>query len=485
VSYSLVTEAQLGEVFALYQSAVENMHARGLYQWEWGEYPSEEILREDVRLRRLYRLDTDEGLTAVFAVCVGQDREYEDVPWQFGVNPVCLHRIAVRPDRQGKGHARAILDFVKEEGRRLGCDCLRLDTCVDNEKALRLFASATVREAGTFRIAYRPHEFHCFEAPLTEESPLLPIRMHPAYRSGALTPWGGDGLKTLFGKEIPDERTGEALEVSCIPGLESTDDAGEKLPALIARSGAALAGEENVKTFPLLLKLLNAKSKLSVQVHPNDDYALKHEHKLGKTEAWVILHAEEGATLSYGFKEGVTKEALAEALNHGGDVEPLLATVRVSAGDVLYMPSGMAHAIGGGVTLYEIQQSSDVTYRLWDYNRTDAQGNKRELHVKQALDVVNPSLRGLRTRLPDTPTPGLHMVLAVPAFTLSCLCVAGEQALAGHARGFRIFTALGPLTVRWQGGRLALRAGETALIPARSPEMTVAGEGRALIAGMP
>ncbi len=483
--YAKVEAPQLNEAFALYRAAIDDMHARGLYQWNWGVYPNEDILREDVALGRLYRLDADGRFAAVFALCVGQGSEYDEVPWQYGVNPVCLHRLALAPGSQGKGYAKDILDFVKEEGRRLGCDCLRVDTYSENKRALKLFASATVREAGIFRLPSHPHEFHCFEAPLTDDCPLLPVRMHPAYRYGEQTPWGGDALGRLYGKPIPDARTGEALEASCIPGLESTDDAGETLPELLARSGEGLAGRGNAKPFPLLLKLLAADTKLSVQVHPNDEYALAHEKKPGKTEAWVVLEAKRGARLCYGLKEGVTKEDLAETLAGGGDVGKLLDSVRVEAGDVLYMPSGMVHAVGGGITLYEIQQSSDVTYRLWDYDRVNEKGEKRPLHVKQALDVADPTLRGLRTRLPDASNAGLHIMLAVPAFTLSCLCVTGEHTLAPRPETFRLFTALDALTLSWRGGRLALQPGETALIPARSPLLTVTGEGRALIARRP
>jgi mannose-6-phosphate isomerase len=485
MTYTKVTAAQLPDIYALYRAAIDDMHARGLYQWTWGRYLGEPVLQEDAALGRLYRLDDGGRLIAAFALCIGQGPEYDGVPWQYGVNPVCLHRVALVPGSQGKGYARGLMDFVKEEGRRLGCDCLRVDTYAQNARALRLFSAATAREAGTFRFPTHPDVFRCFEAPLTPDCPLLPVRMRPAYRFGAQTPWGGDALQRLFGKAIPDPRTGEALEVSCIPGLESTDEQGEPLPALIARFGGALTGEKAAGAFPLLLKLLAADTKLSVQVHPNDEYAQAHEGKPGKTEAWVILEAKRGAELCYGLKESVTKRDLAEVLAAGGDVSAMLRTVAVSAGDVLYMPSGMVHAIGGGVTLYEIQQSSDVTYRLWDYDRTDERGEKRPLHVKQALDVIDTTLTGLRTRLPDARDEGLHIMLAVPAFTLSCLCVLGRQALPAEPDTFRIFTALDALSLAWQGGKLTLAAGETALIPARSPQIDVNGEGRALIARMP
>lgn len=481
--FEQVIPKDLPAIYALYQDVIAGMHARGLYQWTWGQYPAEDLLVEDVRLGRLFKLEENGRPVVVFAVCVGQDAEYDGVPWHFGVKPVCLHRIAISPTATGKGYARHAIAFTREQGRTLGCDCFRVDTYGQNRRALQLFASETVREAGTFRMPYPgyPDEFHCFEAPLSDTCPLLPVRMHPAYRYGDMTPWGGDALARLYGKPIPDARTGEALEISCIPGLESRDDMGTPLPQLIARSGAALTGPGNENPFPLLLKLLAAKTSLSVQVHPSDAYAMAHEHKLGKTEAWVILDAEPGAKLCYGMKPGVTLDALGQALRGGEDVEPMIATVEVSEGDVLYMPSGMVHAIGGGITLYEIQQSSDVTYRLWDFNRVNDRGEKRELHIEKSLDVIDTTLEGQRARLPDASETGVHTVLHVPAFTLECACVDGELILPKQPASFRMFTALAPMTLRWQGGALTLPAGQSAFLPAKSPALTLAGHGRALI----
>ena len=484
MNYELVKETELDAVCVLYQTAINDMYTRGLYQWSWGRYPARDILEEDIRLKRLYKLDVAGTLAAVFAVCVGQGPEYGYIPWQFGVNPVCLHRLAIHPACAGKGYAQGIVAFCKAEGLRLGCDCFRVDTYTHNTRALKLFAGTTVRKAGTFGLYSHPEVFRCFEAPLTDTCPLLPVRMHPAYRYGEQTPWGGDALAKLYQKPIPDSRTGEALEISCIPGLESTDDSGETLPTLIARSGAGLVGQGNEHPFPLLLKLLAAKTSLSVQVHPNDAYAMAHENKLGKTEAWVILSAEAGAQLCYGIRPGVTLEQLADALHTGVDVAQLIATVPVTAGDVLYMPSGMVHAIGGGITLYEIQQSSDVTYRLWDYNRVNEKGEKRPLHIQQSLDVIDPTLSGQRARLPESTQVGEHTVLSVPAFTLCCWCVQGELVISQNTRSFRMFTALDALTLRWQGGELTLKAGESALIAARSPALTLVGNGRALVSSV-
>jgi mannose-6-phosphate isomerase len=199
--------------------------------------------------------------------------------------------------------------------------------------------------------------------------PLAPILMRPAYRYGSQTPWGGAKLRELYNKDTPDARTGESLELSAIPGLNSTDLEGTPLSHLIERYGKALVGTDIKGDFPLLLKLLDARESLSVQVHPDDAYARKHENKLGKTEAWYILSAQPAK------------------------VEELLRYVPVTQGDCFFIPSGTVHAIGEGIVLYEIQQSSDVTYRFYDWERRDKNGNKRTLHLKQAIDVTNPDLR--------------------------------------------------------------------------------------------
>ena len=211
--------------------------------------------------------------------------------------------------------------------------------------------------------------------------PIAPILMTPAYRWGAATPWGGEALRTMFRKQIPGEHTGEALEVSAIPGLESRDPSGNTLTELIEQYGERLTGKGFAHPFPLLLKLLDAKDTLSVQVHPDDAYAACVEGKLGKTEAWHILFAAPGAELVYGVKAGTEKDALLNASRNGAEVENLLRRVKVRAGETYYIPAGMVHAIGAGIVLYEIQQSSDVTYRFYDWERRDKEGRKRELAV--------------------------------------------------------------------------------------------------------
>jgi mannose-6-phosphate isomerase len=295
--------------------------------------------------------------------------------------------------------------------------------------------------------------------------------MTPAYRWGAATPWGGEGLRSMFRKEIPGEHTGEALEVSAIPGLESRDPEGHTLPELIEKYGEKLTGKGFAHPFPLLLKLLDAKDTLSVQVHPDDDYAARVEGKLGKTEAWHILFAAPGAELVYGVKAGTDKETLLRASRAGAEVEGLLRRVKVRAGETYYIPAGMVHAIGAGIVLYEIQQSSDVTYRFYDWERKDKNGNKRELHIQKAVDVtdVNAQLDAAaetevekgRCRLLDQKYFGLDRFEDF------------NGVLPADPRRFAFFTALRECGLSWEGGSLRVPAGHTALLPADGYDLTL------------
>lgn len=308
---------------------------------------------------------------------------------------------------------------------------------------------------------------------------LAPILLYPAFRYGAATPWGGDQLKARYGKPTPDTRTGESLEMSVIPGLNSTDAQGTPLSELIVRYGAQLTGTQITGEFPLLLKLLGAKQALSVQVHPDDAYAQTHENKLGKTEAWIILAAEPGAQLVYGLRPGVTRDMLRQAFETEAPLEPLLRFVPVQAGDVFYIPAGMVHAIGGGILLYEIQQSSDVTYRFYDWNRTDAQGNKRPLHIRQALDVVRPELQ-LEAVQPQ-PLADAHcrreLLLDTPYFRVERLNDCQEVPFSAHPEAFSVLTALSDGQLSCPEGRLscALPAGQTVLLPADCLPFTLSG----------
>ncbi|MDR0929443.1 MAG: class I mannose-6-phosphate isomerase [Oscillospiraceae bacterium] len=262
-------------------------------------------------------------------------------------------------------------------------------------------------------------------------------RLLPAYRHGTDTPWGGDALHRLFCLAIPDAHTGEALVFSTLPGLESR-----------AEDGRALS-EWAGRPLPLLVKLLDARRTLSVQVHPGDTPAGR-----GKEEAWLILHAEPGARLVHGLLPG------AQLPDHpGAGIEACLRWVPVKVGDILHIPPGTVHAIGAGIVLLEVQQASDVTYRLWDW------GSDRALHWREAMAA-------LRTEAPP-PTQqgsleGTHLGMAV-------LTVSGRMPLP-EAAGFQCLTALGAGRLLRGGEKVPFVCGDTLYVPEGGGAIDIEGQ---------
>ena len=473
------TQTDFTPICALYQSVCAVMNAAGNDQWVWGEYPNEDFLQKSLDAGTLYIAKEDGALLCAVTVDTHFDPEYETVNWLFGTKPGAFHRLAIAPEHQGKGLGRKIIADVCEILLGMGCNTLRIDTYSNNESAQKLYAAIGMRKAGEVKFFHRPLPFFCYELPLTSTCPMLPLTMHPAFRGGKLTPWGGEKLRTVYGKPIAEVPTGESLEVSCIPGLESTDDTGVKLPDLIARYGARFAGKYAKETFPLLLKFIDAAESLSVQVHPDDAYAGANENgKLGKTEAWLILDAPEGSQLVYGIKNGTNLAELRTACEAGAAVENLLRKVDVKPGDVCFIPAGCVHAIGAGIMLYEIQQSSDVTYRFYDWDRVDKNGNRRELHIDKALDVTD--LEFTLDPIPAGDAP-VARVLNETYFTLDLINVAGEQNVPA-INHFGMLTVLeGDLILTWQGGSRKLVRGESLYVPAASPLLTLTGKGRAAL----
>ncbi|MDO4483892.1 MAG: GNAT family N-acetyltransferase [Clostridia bacterium] len=472
--------ADLNDVCRLFEQVIRKMNEEGIGQWNWGEYPNEQVLKNDIDLGQLY-ISREEDGTLQCAVCINeeQDPEYAQVNWLFGVRPGLFHRLAINTQLQGRGLGRQLLAAVEQILTERGCDCLRCDTYSRNKAALHTYDTNGMRHSGTVRFPGREEAFVCFEKPLTADCPLLPLRMHPASRGGSLTPWGGDKLTSAYGKQADALPLGESLEVSCLPGLESRDDMGKTLPELLAAYGSAMAGSFAGKEFPLLLKLIDAASPLSVQVHPDDAYARANEQgKLGKTEAWLIVEADPDAELVYGVVPGTTKQQLREAGENGPAISVLLRRVKVKPGDVCFIPAGCVHAIGKGITLYEIQQSSDITYRFYDWDRTDAEGRKRPLHIKQALDVVDVActLQPVRAE-----KQGVTRVLDEDFFTLDVIRPEGSCALPKVGE-FAMLTALtGDMAVCWHGSRLPLKKGETCFIPCTAPALWVEGDGMAAV----
>ena len=202
--------------------------------------------------------------------------------------------------------------------------------------------------------------------------------------------WGGQKLRSQFSLDIPSDQTGEAWVISghehgqsIVTSPESL--AGLSLSDLYQKHPEIFLGEV-AERFPLLIKIIDAKEDLSVQVHPDDAYGLAHENDLGKTECWYIMDADPGAYLIYGHN-AQNKEQFLEMVEEN-EWDQLLRKVPVHAGDFFAVPAGTIHAIGGGVLILETQQSSNTTYRVYDYGRKDAQGNERDLHIQQSADVT-------------------------------------------------------------------------------------------------
>ncbi len=222
---------------------------------------------------------------------------------------------------------------------------------------------------------------------------LYPLKFQPILKDKI---WGGNKLKSIFNKAAETDKLGESWELSGYENDESVVTngflAGNNIAELIEIYMGELVGEKNFDefghTFPLLFKLIDANQNLSIQVHPNNEVAIERHNTLGKTEMWYVVDAEEDGKLVIGFSKDCTQETYLEALEND-QVENLLQSISVKKGDVFFIPAGLVHAIGKGVVIAEIQQSSDITYRIYDYKRVDDNGNERELHTEQALDVID------------------------------------------------------------------------------------------------
>jgi len=222
---------------------------------------------------------------------------------------------------------------------------------------------------------------------------LYPFLFKPNFH---ITVWGGNQLRPYKGLEPSEEPIGESWEVSAVPSsisvIANGAYAGEDLISVIEKDPAMILGEAvNAKydgELPLLVKFIDAKQDLSIQVHPNDEMAMREHGKKGKSEMWYIIKADEGARIYAGFKKQITPEEYRQRVADGTIVE-VLADHQVKPGDVFYLPAGRVHSIGGGIMLAEVQQTSDLTYRIFDYNRPGLDGKPRELHTELAAKALD------------------------------------------------------------------------------------------------
>ncbi len=295
--------------------------------------------------------------------------------------------------------------------------------------------------------------------------------------------WGGNKIAPFKGKTFTQESVGESWEISDVEGnvsvVKNGSDAGKNLDELIARDGAALLGKHVLErfgtTFPLLIKFIDARDNLSIQVHPDDTLARTRHNSFGKTEMWYVIDAEPGAGLYSGFSQEITPE---EYVRRVADdtITDVLAFHPVKAGDVFFLPAGRIHAIGKGIFIAEIQQTSNITYRIYDYNRCGTDGKPRELHTELAKDAIDYRMYDdLLTKYKPVENEAVALV-SCPYFTTSLL--QGDQPMmrpVAEHDSFSIYICMGGKATLTDnnGYTVELSQGETCLIPAAIESVTI------------
>lgn len=316
---------------------------------------------------------------------------------------------------------------------------------------------------------------------------LYPLKFKPRFKERI---WGGNALKTLLGKDIPEGKPiGESWEISAVQGDVSVVAEGplkgNSLQELIEIYMGDLVGdgvyEKYGIEFPLLIKFIDARDDLSIQVHPDDDLAFVRHDSYGKTEMWYILEAEPGAALYMGFNREVSPQEYMDAAQ-SGDITGLLNRVEVEAGQAFFIPAGTIHAIGKGIVLAEIQQTSDITYRVYDYGRTDEHGNQRELHTELAAGAID----FVRSDDYDvTPLPVINQPVTLvddDHFTVSLLKVDDNlERDYSNLDSFVIYICTeGELNVCYSEGAIPLTTGEVLLVPRQEDYIEIDGDGSVL-----
>lgn len=289
--------------------------------------------------------------------------------------------------------------------------------------------------------------------------------------------WGGNRLASEFGIKADVHPLAEAWVLSCHEAgpsvIENGPWAGTALSAFIREQGAGVLGSgcSRFQDFPILIKLIDAKENLSIQVHPSNEYALAHEGQYGKTEMWYILDAEPGAFLYYGFKKEITAEEFSRAIAEN-DLVKYLNAVEVHRGDVIFIPAGTLHAICKGILLAEIQQNSNVTYRVYDYGRIGSDGKPRPLHVEQAKAVT--ALCPPRTSYP------FHGHLAQCEYFTADVFQAPLEDVCDQQSFTSLLILEGAGSIRCEAGQLEIKKGDSLFLPAGSGPYQVTGDCRIL-----
>jgi mannose-6-phosphate isomerase len=294
--------------------------------------------------------------------------------------------------------------------------------------------------------------------------------------------WGGTKLKTLLNKPISSDITGESWEISTVENevscIANGFYKGKLILELINEFPEEVLGskvfQQFGKQFPLLFKYLDAREDLSIQVHPNDELAASRHNSFGKTEMWYVMQADPNSNLIVGFKEKSSSEEYLKNLE-SKTILSLLDTRAVQKGDVFFLETGTVHAIGAGTVIAEIQQTSDITYRIYDFDRVDANGNTRELHVDLALEAINYDVVAAEKKyrkLNNTSNEVVHCSY----FTTNFIPLTDKIAVSKNKESFTVYMCVeGAFTLVSQGETYQYKVGDTVLIPASLSEYEIAG----------
>jgi mannose-6-phosphate isomerase len=295
--------------------------------------------------------------------------------------------------------------------------------------------------------------------------------------------WGGTKLKTYLNKPIVSETTGESWEISTVPGDISVVNngvlKGKKINEIIDLYPEEILGKSVMarfgKQFPLLFKFIDAKEDLSIQLHPNDALAKERHNSFGKTEMWYVMQADESARLVVGFKKDSNQQEYLAHLENKNLID-LLNEYPVSKGDVFFLETGTIHAIGAGVVVAEIQQTSDVTYRIYDWDRVDTNGNERELHTELALDAINYHTTASKIDYKEEVNKS-DKVVDCPYFVTNIVALQETFIWKRTKQAFTVFMCTnGQFEMIVNGEILRYRMGDTILIPACMENLTLRGK---------
>ncbi len=311
-------------------------------------------------------------------------------------------------------------------------------------------------------------------------SELKPIKLNPAFKDYL---WGGEKLRSVYGKQTGLSPLAESWELSCHPdGLTTIlggEYDGQTLESYLKQNPESLGTLRKSDELPILIKLIDAKDNLSVQVHPDDEQAKAWENQNGKTEMWYVVQADKGAKMTCGMKTTVTKDDLATAIKNN-TVEDLLDTVSSKAGDVFFVEAGTVHAIGKGNVIAEIQQNSNVTYRLYDYNRKDKNGNTRELHIDKGVKAANCNESTPR-QIPVC-SDGSRLLGSCEYFAVKELKIKGKKELFCDEKSYHaLMVVKGNLELKTETESVSVNLGETVFLPANMGAYTLVGTATVLL----